>query len=76
MTEVVREVEVRVVLPHRSAEREGSEPHALPVAGDEVELRGEEFPEVADGWCRPLEHRHAGDVHVRDAILHVQELGI
>jgi hypothetical protein len=41
-----------------------------------VELRGEEFPEVADGWCRPLEHRHAGEVHVRDPILHVQELGI
>jgi hypothetical protein len=33
-------------------------------------------PEVADGWCRPLEHRHAGDVRVRDPILRVQELGI
>ncbi len=76
MAEVVREVEVRVVLPHRSAEREGSEPHALPVAGDEVELGGEQPPELVHGRGRALEHRDAGDVHVRDPVLHVQELGI
>ena len=73
---VVLDVEVRVVDPDRPAEVEGNEPHNLAVPGHQGQLAGDRAVHVAVARRRALEDGHRRDVHVADAVLHVQERGI
>ena len=73
---VVREIEVRIINPHGPAELERRETNALAIARDAVELRPEELFYAVGGRWRPFEHRHTGDVQVRDAVFEVKELRI
>ncbi len=76
VTQVVIEVEVRVVAPDRAPQLQRNGPDALAVARDQVELGREESVEVGERRCRIREHACSRDVHVGDVILHVQELGV
>ena len=71
---VVLEVEVRVVDPHRAPEVHRHEADPLAVAGHQRQLRREQRDQVVVGGCRSLEHRARRDVHVRRAVLEVEEL--
>ena len=67
---------MRIVDPHRAAQLQGHEPHALPVAGDVVQLPGDQTLDAVGARRRTLEHGDAGDVQVRDSVLQVEELRI
>ena len=76
MRHVVREVELWVVLPHRSTELEGYEANSLAIPRDQVELRRDQTHEVVERRRGTVEEREPGDVHVRHVVLEVEELGI
>ena len=76
MADVVAGVEVGVVHPHRSAQIEGHAAHSLAVAGKQMELRRDQCFELLESRSRVRERADPGDVHVRVAVLDVEELGI
>ena len=76
VTEVVVEVEVGVVDPHRASELERDRRDPLPVARDAVQLRRQQLAQLSRGRLRPFEDREPRDVHVGDPVLEVEELGI
>ena len=71
--QVVPEVEVRVIDPHRAAQIERDEAHLLAVARHERELAGDEVGEVAVVRGRSLEDPDRTDVHMVRVVLDVQE---
>ena len=73
VTEVVLNVEVRVVHPDRAPQLERDEAHLLAEARDEVESGVDHRHNVAVGRRRPFEDRHRGDVHVGHVVLNVEE---
>ena len=73
VAEVVLNVEVRVVHPHRAPQFEGDELHHLAVARDEGELGLDHGHDVIERRLRALEDGHRADVHMADAVLEVQE---
>ena len=76
MAQVVLDVEVRVVHPHRPPELEGDEPHLLAVPRHEVELGVHHVDDVGERRRRALEDGDGGDVHVRHVVLDVEERGV
>ena len=73
MADVVHEVEVGVVDPDGAAEAPGDEAHLLAVAGEQGQLAGHELDELVVRRGRALEDGAGTDVHVGDAVLHVEE---
>jgi len=67
---------VGVVGPHRPAQLERHEPHLLPVARDQVELRLHHRPDVVERRRRAFEQPDGADVHVAPPVLHVEERGV
>ena len=76
LTDVVVEVEVRVVDPDRAALAEGDEAELLTEAGDEVQARLDVVAELFVARRRAIEEDHRGDVHVGAASLQVEECGV
>ena len=76
MADVVVEVELGVVDPYRPALSVGDEPQLLAEPRHEVEARADVIAELSVTRGRPFEHGRRGDVHVRGALLHVEERGI
>ena len=74
--QVVAEVEVRVVCPHRPPELERHRADALAVARDLPHLRSDERFEIVHSGRRVVEDAHTGDVHVDDPIFQVKKLSI
>src|SRR6516165_5610821 len=64
-----------IVDPDRPAQPKRHRLDPLPVAGDEMELRVDQFGHAVRRQ-RPFEDRDAGDVHVRDAILEIEKFRI
>ena len=73
VAEVVLDVEVRVVHPHRAPELERDEPHSLAVARHEVELGVDHVDDVGERWRRAFEDGDRCDVHVGHVVLDVEE---
>ena len=73
MTDVALEVEVGVVNPHRPAEVHGHEANTLAVTRHERKLRSEQSDNVVIRRWGPFEHRARRDVHVRRAVLQIEE---
>ena len=73
VADVVHEVEVGVVDPDGAAEAPGDEAHLLAVAGEERKLAGHRRDELVVRRGRALEDGARTDVHVGDAVLHVEE---
>jgi hypothetical protein len=73
---VVVEVEVWVVDPHRSAELQGNRSNPLPVARDLVHLAGDQPDDIVVGRWGVGEDARPGDVHVGGSVLEVEELRI
>ena len=76
VSQVVREVEMGIIDPDRSAQLERHRTHSLAVAGDEVQLGGDHPRDVVEGRRRVGKHAHPADVHVADPVLQVEELGV
>src|SRR5688500_2297938 len=76
MADGVVDVEVRVVDPHRTPEIERYEPHDLPVARDERQLRAHPLADLVERRLRSVEDRDGRDVHVADAVLDVKERSV
>ncbi len=74
--QVVGEVEVRIVYPDRSTQLEGNRPHPLAVAGDHVELGGDHRGDFVERRRWVAKDADGPDVHMRDPVLQVEELGI
>ena len=70
---VVAQVQMRVVDPLRPALAERHVGEALPVARHEGEPVLDRLEQVVVGRGRPLEHHHGRHVHVRGAVLEVEE---
>ena len=70
---VIQDLEMRVVDPHRASDAGGGETHLLPVARHERQLGGDEADEVSICRSRTLEHRHRPDVHRIVGVLDVEE---
>ena len=73
MAHVVGDVEVRVVDPHRTTLFERDERQPLAVARDEVQPRTDRVKQLFVGGRPAAEDGAAGDVHVRRAVLEMQE---
>ena len=73
MADVVLEVEMRVVDPHRPAQPARHETHLLPVAGDHRQLARDQRDDLVVTGRRTFEDRARPDVHVGDPVLHVEE---
>jgi hypothetical protein len=73
MAHVVREVEVRVVDPHRSADLARHEPHLLVVSRQHRQLAGDEVDQLLERGRRPLEDGARLDVHVCHTVFDVEE---
>ena len=76
VSQVVREVEMGIVDPDRSAQLERHRTHSLAVAGDQVELGGDHPRDVVERRRRVGEHAYRADVHMADPVLQVEELGV
>src|SRR6266545_2062737 len=74
--DVVEDLEVFVVCPHRAAEMQWDGAHALPVPGHERQLAHQQPDQVAIGRSGPLEHGHRTDVHRDLLVLEVVEPGV
>ena len=74
--QVVAQVEVRIVHPHRPAERDRHEMDLLPVARDTRQVRPDHPRERLVPGRRPLEDRHHADMHVAHRVLEMQERGV
>src|SRR3954454_18016378 len=70
---VVAEVEVRIVAPARAALTEWHEGEFLPVARHQVQPRLGRAYELLVGRRIAIEEHHARHVHVRAAVLQVEE---
>ena len=73
VAQVVGEVEVGIVHPHRTAQAERYEANLLAIARDEAELARHHLLEPLERRRRPLEDAHAADVHRVHRALEVQE---
>jgi hypothetical protein len=73
---VVVEVEVAVVHPDRTGERERRKAQALAIARDEVQLGRDRAEDRVLRRRGALEDAHGADMHVAHRVLHVQERGI
>ena len=76
VADVVVEVEVRVVDPHRAAEPPRHEAHLLAVAGNARELAGDQRQDLVVRGARSFEDGARADVHVGDAVLGVEERAV
>ena len=76
MADVVVEVEVGVVDPHRAALSERHEAQLLAESRHQVEPRGDVVAKVRVLGSRALEEGGRGDVHVRGAVLEVEERAV
>jgi hypothetical protein len=73
VADVVLEVEVGVVRPHRASALQRRHGQLLAVAGDEVKAAPDVVEQVDQRRWRPLEHRDPTHVHVRAGTLVVEE---
>ena len=73
VADVVGEVEVRVVDPHRPPELARHEPHLLAIPRQQRQLAGDQLDDLLVRRRRPLEDRARRDVHVGHAVLDVEE---
>jgi hypothetical protein len=73
VADVVLEVEVGIVDPHRPPQRQRHGGDLLPVAGHQRQPPADRSAEVVVGRWRPLEDPHRPDVHVVDVVLDVEE---
>ncbi len=73
VAEVVVDVEVLVVHPHRPAQVERDEADHLAVAGNERKLARDHVHDVGVARSRPLEDPDGGDVHMAHVVLDMQE---
>ena len=71
--QVVGEVEVRILDPHRAPETERDEADLLPVARNQAELARDHLLEALERRRGPLEDAHAADVHRVVGPLDVEE---
>ena len=76
MADVVVEVEMGVVDPHRAALSERHEAQLLAESRHQVEPRGDVVAKVRVLGSRALEQGGRGDVHVRGAVLKVEERAV
>ena len=76
VADVVLEVEVGVVDPHRAAAVDGRVGELVAVAGNQVQAPADLLEELVHRRRGPLDDREAADVHVRDGALLVQEGGV
>src|SRR5205807_8893453 len=63
VAEVVGEVEVGIIHPHRAAQAERYEANLLAIARDEAQLARDHLLEPLERPPPPLEDAHAADVH-------------
>jgi hypothetical protein len=73
VTDVEGDVEVRIVDPGRSALGQRDERKPLAIAGHQVQSRDDLLHELLVGGRRTLAHDRGGNVHMRGAVLEVQE---
>jgi len=73
VADVVEDLEVGVVDPHRPPELERYEADPLPVARHQREVGGDGADQVTVGGRRALEHRDVPDMHRVVGVLDVQE---
>src|SRR5207302_7220597 len=71
--DVIEDLEMGVVDPHRAPELERDEAHALAVTGHQGQVGGDGADQVAVGWRRPLVYGDVPDVHRVVVVLDVQE---
>ena len=71
--QVVLDVEVRVLDPHRTPDAERDEADELAVARDEGQLGEHHLVQLLGAGRRALEERDRPDVHVADAVLDSEE---
>ena len=76
VSQMVGEVEVRIVDPDRSAQLQRHRTHSLAVAGDKVQLGRDHAREVVERRGRVGKQAYPADMHVADPVLQVEELGI
>ena len=69
--DVVVDVEMRIVHPHRSPDIERDEPDNLSVARNQSQLRIDHRDDIFEEWRRSFEDRDRRDVHVTHAVLDV-----
>jgi len=76
VSQMVGEVEVGIVDPERSAQLQWHRTHSLPVTGDEVQLGGDHPRDLVERRGRVGKQACRADVHMRDPVLQVEELGV
>src|SRR5579871_1553774 len=76
MAQVVGQVEVRILDPHRPTEAERHEADLLAIAGHQIELRGHHLVQPLERRCVALEDARAADVHGVVRTLDVEERGV
>ena len=73
VAQVIGQLEVRILHPHRPAKPPRHPAHTLAVAPQQRELTHKDLGELARGRRRTLEQRHRAEMHMAHVILEVQE---
>ena len=73
MAQVVVDVEMLVVGPHRAAQIERHEADDLPIPRDERELAPDHVHDIGVGRRWPFEDPDGGDVHVAHVVFDMEE---
>ena len=76
VAQVVSEVEVRIIHPHRPPQPQRDEADLLAVARDRVELAQHHLLEARKGWRGSLENAHPANVHRGVGPLDVEKRGV